>query len=230
MREPQTTSSTTSELVARSVAGCPSDSIALAVYAAVIARGESAVTKQTLQALRARGVTAIHAHEVTLQSYLFCGFPRMLDALFDLVEVYDPREFIDEPARLDAASLAYTPAEADTIARDGLALIRRIYGDSYARLESAITRISPAVHRRIVLEGYGATLSRPQLDALTRELCVVTTLTYEWRPRQLRAHVRGAGNVGAAADTIFAALEAISAFTPIGHVNGARRLVEEIVT
>lgn len=132
--------------------------------------------------------------EVLLQSYLFVGFPVVLNALI----VW--RELSGEPPR----------ASPDTPLADrrsaGEALCRRVYGKAYERLRENIAGLHPDIDRWMVDEGYGKTLSRPGLSPSVRELCVVALLAAGGHERQLRAHLRGAENVGAAPDEIERAL------------------------
>jgi 4-carboxymuconolactone decarboxylase len=49
----------------------------------------------------------------------------------------------------------------------------------------------------MIAEGYGRTMSRPGLDLLRRELCVVAQTAVMETPRQLLSHLRGALHAGA---------------------------------
>ena len=122
--------------------------------------------------------------EALLQSYLFAGYPRAIEALTLLSDVWPSN---GRPASLPSRSW---PA----LGRD---LCRRVYGGSYDRMRANITRAHPHLAVWMVDEGYGKVLSRRGLDPVSRELCAVGALAVLHAPRQLEAHLRGARNVGA---------------------------------
>ena len=213
--------------VAQVIESADSDSVALAVFSGLIAYSESFITKSGLQALIQRNVPPAKLHEIVLQSYLFCGFPRMLDALFDLSVTVEAETYIAADS-LDCSHLAYSEEESEEYERRGRDLIRLIYGDRYRKLEEAITRMSPEVFRLMIMEGYGKTLSRPGLDTETRELAVIAALTVDRRPRQLRAHLRGAKNVGVDPGALNELLQALETFTPSEHISIAANMLAEV--
>ncbi len=132
-------------------------------------------------ALRA-GVPATDLRELALQNYLFLGFPRAIHAL----------------ALLPPAPPRPRPrARHDAWRRRGERLCRRIYGHSYDKMMEQMRRLSPDLAEWILWEGYGKVLSRPRLSARLRELCVLPVLALTNALPQLRAHLRGALNVGA---------------------------------
>lgn len=167
------------------------------------------------------------AHEIILQSYLFCGFPRMLDALFDLAELVAPEEY-NADSKVNLQSLMYTNSESQEFERRGRELIRQIYGENYSKLESAVTGMSPEVFRLMIMEGYGKTLSRPGLSVQTRELAVVAALTVDGRARQLKAHIRGALNVGVTNAELHELLKALEPFAEQEQVSSARRMLNDM--
>jgi len=132
--------------------------------------------------------------EVILQSYLFVGFPVVLNAL----KVW--RE-------MESAPEAYEDGDLESRRGAGVALCRRIYGRGYDRLRDHVGRLHPDLDRWMLEEGYGKTLSRPGLEPVARELCVVGLLAAAGHLPQLRSHLRGALNVGASVEAVDAALE-----------------------
>ena len=173
-----------------------------------------------------RGIAGERLHEIIIQSYLFCGFPRMLDALFDLSEVFAPDEYLGDRETL--LKLEYTREESQKFERDGLALIGRIYAERFPKLRDSIQRMSPDIYRIMIMEGYGNILSRPGLDVSTRELCVVATLAYEGRSRQLRAHLRGSLNVGVGVEDLVELLNMIEHFANSDRIDSARVAINEL--
>ncbi len=81
----------------------------------------------------------------------------------------------------------------------------------------------------MIQEGYGKVLSRPALDLVTRELCVVAALAVtSWEP-QLHSHMRGALNAGASPPEVEAALEAGLEFGSEEYWKGRARALWERV-
>jgi 4-carboxymuconolactone decarboxylase len=80
-----------------------------------------------------------------------------------------------------------------------------VYGANFKRLRENIRELHPALDAWMITEGYGRTMSRPGLDLLRRELCVVAQTAVLETPRQLHSHLRGALHAGAT----FAQVEAV---------------------
>jgi 4-carboxymuconolactone decarboxylase len=207
-----------------------SDRVALALFSGLIAHADNLAVKQSISALLKRGVEPGKLHEIILQSYLFCGFPRMLEALFNIAEALPGREYLASSASsgVDLADLGYSESEATLFAENGAQLIRRVYGSNFDRLESAIVEMSPEVFRLMVIEGYGKTLSRSGLDSICRELATVAALTVDGRSRQLKAHLRGSLNVGASRAEIDEVLSLVAEFAREDHVEMAETMFGEM--
>ena len=183
---------------------------AIALFAAAIAVADAATLSEAIGATRAHGATPDQLYEVVLQSYLFLGFPRMLIAAEALQQAGQaiPRE-----------PLTFAPSgdEVTDWFDRGTALCRRVYGDTYARLQQRVEGMAPDVFRWMILEGYGKVLSRPGLDVVTRELCIVASLMIENRPAQLYSHMRGALNVGASPELLREVVDDIGTAAPDGY-------------
>ncbi len=140
--------------------------------------------------------------EAILQSYLFAGFPRTLNAM---------REWRRASGR--AALSEATDETHDDMAewtRRGEATCRAVYGSHYEKLRQNIRALHPALDSWMISEGYGKILSRPGLDLWLRELCIVAACAVAGQERQLRSHLLGARNVGASAAQISGTLDAIA--------------------
>ena len=182
--------------------------------------------KKILRDFKARGIKGESLHEVIIQSYLFCGFPRMLDALFNLAEEFAPDEYLG--GRGGPVSLEYSREESRRFERDGIALIQRIYAERFPKLRDSIQSMSPDIYRIMIMEGYGKILSRPGLDVFTRELCVVATLAYEGRSRQLLAHLLGSLNVGVGVEDLTELMDYIEPFTNSDRIAFARTAINKL--
>jgi len=128
---------------------------------------------------------APEVEEVLLQTYLFAGYPRALNALALWRRV---------SGRTPPAA---TPDDWTAFAQRGEEVCRRVYGRVYLRLRRNIARLHPDLDRWMVVEGYGKVLGRPGLSLVEREMCAVAALAALGARPQLHAHLAGALNVGA---------------------------------
>ena len=158
----------------------------VSLSAAIAAGDASAVAAGAEDAIR-DGASGEALYEALVQSYLFLGFPRAIEALFAARPVLE---------RHGAIPPAASPVAPDAWRRAGEALCRRVYGRNYSKLMETMRGLSPDLASWMILEGYGKTLSRPGLGAAAREYCVVAILTTTRMWRQLRSHAIGAINVG----------------------------------
>jgi 4-carboxymuconolactone decarboxylase len=136
--------------------------------------------------------------ELILQSYLFAGFPRALNAM----RVW--RRVCPEPASPDSRG---GPAEWREL---GEATCATVYDGMYERLRDNIRHLHPALDDWMIIEGYGKVLSRPGLDLARRELCIVAACAASVQDRQLHSHLHGALNAGVEPTVLDAAIDAIA--------------------
>jgi 4-carboxymuconolactone decarboxylase len=174
-------------VAARRTGGALAPAVAelVSLSAAVAGADGDAVGAQVARAL-VRGAAPSAVYETILQSYLFVGFPRAIEALFAA----------REPLRRAGLTAEPDGPDLDRWQRDGESLCRRIYGRNYEKLVATMRDLSPDLGRWMILEGYGKTLSRPGLDPATREYAVLAILTVQRMWRQLRSHAFGAVHVG----------------------------------
>ncbi len=180
------------------------------VAAAVAAAGEVEVRL----ALTAAERTVSHqwVEEVLLQSYLFAGFPRALNATREW------RRLSGRAAPRTDDGEAYESAASWREAGEATCAI--VYGDSYERLRRNIRALHPALDAWMIVEGYGKVLSRAQLDLRRRELCIVAACAAAGQDRQLHSHLRGALHAGATPAEVGAVLAAVTDY--IAPENPAR--------
>jgi len=182
--------------------------------ATVIAAGTESEMRAELSAAGSRAPEA-WIEEVILQSYLFAGFPRALNAM---------REW----RRLVPVNRSASDAgEAQDLARwraDGEVTCRAVYGEMYERLRTNIRALHPALDEWMIVDGYGKVLSRDVLDLSRRELCIVAACAASGQDRQLHSHLHGALNVGIAPGVVEAALDAIADLISENCLQSARML------
>ena len=176
------------------------ETAALVRLAAMLAGGSETDVRAELAAV-VGVVDPVWVEEVILQTYLFAGFPRALNAARDW-------------RRISGRS---APSPADDGERDVTDFSQRgedtcatVYGAFYDRLRVNVRGLHPALDRWMITEGYGKVLGRPFLDLARRELCVVAACAIARQDRQLHSHLHGALNAGAAADVVTAALAVVA--------------------
>jgi 4-carboxymuconolactone decarboxylase len=154
---------------------------------AAIASGEAAsVERESARAIDA-GLSPASLYEIILQSYLFVGFPRAIEAFFAA------RPILERTAAIPPAA---APADLSAWERAGEGLCRKVYGRNYEKLMETMRALSPDLAASMIREGYGKTLSRPALGVVEREYGVIAILTVTRMWRQLRSHAIGAVSVG----------------------------------
>lgn len=174
--------------------------IQLVRLAAVLAGGSEADVRTALTEA-VEGIDPVWVEEVILQTYLFAGFPRSLNAAREW------RRLSGRPApETDEA----TTFEASQLTERGEATCAKVYGRFYEPLRHNIKALHPALDAWMVTEGYGKVLGRPQLDLARRELCVVAACAIARQDRQLHSHLHGALHAGASPAHVDAALLAIA--------------------
>lgn len=166
-------------------------------------------------------VDPVAVEEVILQSYLFAGFPRALNAARAW------RAVSERPApEVDQESLV---ANLDMWRDVGERTCAIVYGDSYEKLRENVRQLHPALDEWIIVDGYGKVLSRPGLDLRTRELCVVAACAVSGQQRQLHSHLHGALNAGASAGELALVLDALSDLIARDDLSRYRQLLQKVV-
>jgi 4-carboxymuconolactone decarboxylase len=156
--------------------------------------------------------------EALLQTHLFAGFPRVVEAF----AVLEPLGGAGQPDPDEVL------AEADQPAR-GRALFDAIYGDRADRVRAVLERAHPDFARWIEGHAYGRTLCRPGLEPAERELLAVAALTATGQDRQLASHARGAVALGATPEAVVDAVEVAAESLDPELADRARRVVSRFV-
>lgn len=154
--------------------------------------------------------------ELLLQTYLFAGFPRALNAMREW------RRLSPRPPGTERA-----PTAADVRAR-GEATCARVYGAMYERLRVNVRELHPMLDDWMVEEGYGKVLSRPELDLPRRELCIVAACAASAQDRQLLSHLHGAVNVGVPPAVVTETIDAVADLVAPPALARARGLWDRI--
>lgn len=174
--------------------------VPLVRLAAAITAGSERAMRAELS-LAAERSHAVWVEELVLQSYIFAGFPRALNAAREwrrLSGLPAPDDDEGEDFRL-----------ASEWRERGEATCARVYGPFYERLRYNIRSLHPALDAWMIVEGYGKVLSRPGLDLIRRELCIVAACAAAQQDRQLHSHLHGALHSGATDADVTGTLDAI---------------------
>jgi 4-carboxymuconolactone decarboxylase len=174
---------------------------ALVRLAAVVAIGDEATVRDAM-AQAAGAVPPLWVEELVLQSYLFAGFPRGLNAAREW------RRASGRPAPDVDEGTDFTRVD-DWRAR-GEITCSTVYGPFYEKLRVNIRALHPALDSWMIVEGYGKVLGRPALDLLRRELCIVATCAVARQDRQLHSHLHGALHAGATPGQVRATLDEVA--------------------
>jgi 4-carboxymuconolactone decarboxylase len=193
--------------------------VALIRLAGVIAAGDEPALRDAFAA--AASVPPVWTEELVLQSYLFSGFPRALNAA---------REWRRQASFLTAP--AEDPADLSQIAEwrtRGEATCAAVYDGMYEKLRLNVRDLHPALDEWMVVEGYGKVLGRPGLDLPRRELCIVAACAVTKQDRQLHSHLHGALNVGVSARALADAIDALAGQLGAGRTRSVRLLLARVV-
>jgi 4-carboxymuconolactone decarboxylase len=192
---------------------------ALVRLSACIAAGTEDAVRKGLAECVASGVSERWVEELMLQSYLFAGFPRALNAA---------REWRRSKGRMEAAGPQGGDDRRSSYADvfewrlRGEETCATVYGSNYSKLRRNIAALHPALDEWMIVEGYGKVLGRPGLDLARRELCIVAACAASGQNRQLHSHLLGALNAGASAAHVGAALNALEAVVDQALLRQAR--------
>lgn len=194
--------------------------IALVRLSAAIAGASEAKVRAAL-ADAAAHAPAEWVEELLVQSYLFSGFPRALNAAREWRRLA-PAPAVEADESDDVASVHMWPVR-------GEATCRAVYGGMYERLRENVRALHPALDAAMVAEGYGRILGRPGLDLQRRELCIVAACAATGQDRQLHSHLHGALNVGVSPEVLAAAIDALQPAVGDDRLRAVRLLLARVV-
>ena len=198
---------------------------ALVRLSARIAAGSELDVRDGLRETTEARTPARWVEEVILQSYLFAGFPRALNAMRELRRVQGNRHGEVQGAREGEGFGVAGAGEGEGGYRAaGEATCAQVYGKFYAKLRHNIVALHPDLDEWMILEGYGKVLSRPGLDLGRRELCIVASCVAAGQDRQLHSHLHGARNVGVADEVIAECLDALDGVVKAEDLRRAKML------
>jgi alkylhydroperoxidase/carboxymuconolactone decarboxylase family protein YurZ len=173
--------------------------LALARICSLVAlRNETELRAEYIKALNG-GIQLPVIREAVLQTYLFAGYAAAINAFITLNEVSEGNQ---EFFREESGSLKNWEERGEE-------LCTKIYGSQYEKLVHNMKRLHPDLAEWMLWEGYGKVLARPFLSPIVRELLIVAMTAVLQVERQFISHVRGAMNVGATSEQIWAVFEQV---------------------
>ena len=172
--------------------------------------------------------------ELVLQSYLFAGFPRALNAVREWQRTTRgqgsgrgaQRGSETEPVGLQQSVDGYQSVYAWR--ERGEEACRVVYGEMYEKLRENIRGLHPAMDDWMIVEGYGKVLSRDGLDLPRRELCIVAACVAAGQERQLHSHLHGSRNAGVPDGAIEGVLAALDGVVPAESLKKAQLLWQRV--
>jgi len=196
------------------------DTRLLVRLSAAIAGASEPVTRRVIDELVGTVAPEL-VDEVILQSYLFAGFPRTLNA----ARMWRSASGVPAPPADDSASSRHE-AEWEKRGEETCAIV---YGEFYEPLRRNVQQLHPALNSWMITDGYGKVLARPGLDLKRRELCVVAACAAAGQQRQLHSHFHGALNCGATPEEVRATLEAVRDLVAEPDLSRYRTLLARVV-
>ena len=195
---------------------------ALVRFSAAITTASGEAVREALRDCARSRVPNAWIEELILQSYLFSGFPRTLNAAREW------RRQLAEAGVAPQSPPATAPEGQGDWRTRGEATCAIVYGANYQKLRTNVRELHPALDDWMVVEGYGKVLSRPGLDLLRRELCIVSACAVSGQDRQLLSHLKGALHAGASPGHLDSTLELLRDFCPRGTLSRARLLWKKV--
>lgn len=167
----------------------------LGAAAAAGAVGDRATLEQVLARARSGSVRPQRLREALRMLVPYAGYPRALAAL--KVARLAPPEAASEPDPQERAAL-------------GRAAFTGVYGETSERVLAGLGELDPLLPAWTLEHAYGRVLARPGLALVERELVAVSLLTgLGGLAEPLLGHMRGARRLGASAEQVARAVDAV---------------------
>ena len=198
---------------------------ALVRLSAVVTAGSELDVRSGLAACAAAATPEVWMEELILQSYLFAGFPRALNAAREWRKARGENEV--QAAGQASAQLPNeddVPPSLEVWRARGEETCSAVYGRFYDKLRTNIRGLHPALDDWMIVDGYGKVLGRPGLDLARRELCIISACVAGGQDRQLHSHLHGALHAGASSEAIADTLAALDGVVHAEYAGSARML------
>lgn len=187
----------------------------------------SLTTQQTLPQLKAHingalnaGNTPLEVREAIYQCAPFIGFPKTLNALGVLNEVFKERN-IEPPAA------AATVSENERY-KKGKEIQEKLYGDEIKQAMKGLPdNLGDEAARFLTEVCFGDFYTRQGLDIKTRELLALAILVTKDDERTLRSHIKGSIKAGNTPETVAASIIQCMPYTGTPNALHALKILKE---
>lgn len=190
----------------------------------------SLAVQQTLPQLKAHlnaalnvGATPIELREAIYQCAPFIGFPKTLNALGVLNEVFKERG-IETPLKSTA-----TVKENERY-KKGLAIQEPLYGNEiYESMQGLPENMEEDVARFLTEVCFGDFYTREGLEPKTRELLIISILVTTGNTSTLKSHIKGNLKAGNSQETITAAIIQCLPYVGFPNTLASLRTLKEVL-
>ncbi len=190
----------------------------------------SLAVQQTLPQLKAHinaalnvGVTPIELREAIYQCAPFIGFPKTLNALGVLNEVFKERG-IKTPLKSTA-----TTDESNRFEK-GLAIQKPLYGDEIQEsMKGLPENMGQDVSTFLTEVCFGDFYTREGIDIKTRELLVISILVTTGNTSVLTSHIKGNLKLGSSKETITAAIIQCLPYVGFPNTLASLRTLKDVI-
>lgn len=190
----------------------------------------SLAVQQTLPQLKAHlnaalnvGATPIELREAIYQCAPFIGFPKTLNALGVLNEVFKERG-IETPLKSTA-----TVKENERY-KKGLAIQEPLYGNEiYESMQGLPENMGEDVARFLTEVCFGDFYTREGLEPKTRELLIISILVTTGNTPTLKSHIKGNLKAGNSQETITAAIIQCLPYVGFPNTLASLRTLKEVL-
>lgn len=190
----------------------------------------SLAVQQTLPQLKAHlnaalnvGATPIELREAIYQCAPFIGFPKTLNALGVLNEVFKERG-IETPLKSTA-----TVKENERY-KKGLAIQEPLYGNEiYESMQGLPENMGEDVARFLTEVCFGDFYTREGLEPKTRELLIISILVTTGNTSTLKSHIKGNLKAGNSQETITAAIIQCLPYVGFPNTLASLRTLKEVL-
>ena len=177
----------------------------------------------TINAALNAGVTPVELREAIYQLAPFIGFPKTLNALNVLNEVFKERG-IETPLK------STSTVKEDERFEKGLAIQKPLYGDEIQKsMEGLPDNMGADVSRFLTEVCFGDFYTREGLDLKTRELLVISILVTTGNTTTLKSHIKGNLKAGNSKETITAAIIQCLPYVGFPNTLSALRTLKEVL-
>ena len=191
----------------------------------------SLAVQQTLPQLKAHingalnaGATPVELREAIYQLAPFIGFPKTLNALSVLNEVFKERG-IDTPLKSTA-----TVKEEERYEK-GLEIQNPLYGDEIkVAMEGLPADMGADVSRFLTEVCFGDFYTREGLDVKTRELLFISALVTTGNTVTLKSHIKGNLKAGNSKETVTAAIIQCLPYVGFPNTLAALKTLKEVLS